>query len=100
MKLTQAELGEQTGIHQTSISKMEKGVIPICDELRIRMCKAHVKVGERCAILRRRYGKTLKDGERATDIHQHRLSEMERGLLRKIDPLYLQWIESLIEAAA
>lgn len=97
MKLTQAELADQTGIHQTSVSKMEKGKIAMCAELRIRVCHAYVKTGDRCAILRRRYGKTLKDGEKATGVHQHLLSEMERGLVRKVAPVYLQWIEGLIE---
>jgi hypothetical protein len=75
---------------------MEKGLIPINDDVAEVLDTVRLSKGERCAIIRRRFKKRLIDASRVIGIHQHRLSEMERGLLRKVDPRYVAWIEKLI----
>ena len=84
-------------MHQTTVSKMEKELIPLTDDVLKLVDDVKVNRGERYVLLRRRLHKTLADGMKATGIHQHRLSEMERGL-RDVSPAYVQWIETLIKA--
>ena len=96
-KMTQGQLAKKLKVHQATVSKMEKGLIPVTTEVRRLVRDVKVLPGERCAILRRRFGRTLRNASLATGIHQHRLSEMERGLLRKVDPRYVAWIETLLD---
>lgn len=75
---------------------MEKGKIELTDAVLRLIGTVKVDPGSRCALLRRRYKKKLRDVAKAIDIHEHRLSEMERGVLRKVDPKYISYIEKLV----
>lgn len=96
-KLTQAELAKKLKVHQTSVSKMEKGLIPVSEGATSLMkgWKPFVNDGERASILRRRYKKTLTDAADAVGIHENQLSEMERGLRRPISEDYVSWLSKL-----
>ena len=54
-----------------------------------------VSRGERATILRRRYGKTLRDASMATGIREAQLSEMERGIIKKVAREYVQYLAGL-----
>lgn len=75
---------------------MEKALIPVSDSASLLVGNVKIGRGARCVLLRRRFGKTLADASAATGMHEHRLSEMERQL-REVDPVYLTYIEKLIE---
>lgn len=75
---------------------MEKSLIPVSDRVLAVLADVKVDQGARLVLLRRRFQKTLADASAATDMHEHRLSEMERGL-REVDPVYVQYIGKLIE---
>jgi transcriptional regulator with XRE-family HTH domain len=96
-KLSQAELATKLKVHQTSISKMEKGLIPVTDAVLglMKGWKPALNDGERASILRRRYRKTLADAASAVGIHENQLSEMERGLRRPVADEYLTWLDRL-----
>lgn len=96
-KLSQAELAQKLKVHQTSISKMEKGLIPVTEQAESLMkgWRYTMNDGERASILRRRYRKTLCDAADAVGIHENQLSEMERGLRRPISGDYVTWLEKL-----
>lgn len=55
-----------------------------------------IDLGSRCVLLRRRFSKTLADASVVTGMHEHRLSEMERGL-REVDDAYLTFIGKLLD---
>lgn len=96
-KLSQAELANRLKVHQTSISKMEKGMIPVTDQA-LRLMKGWrytMNEGERASILRRRYKRTLTEAADAVGVHENQLSEMERGLRRPISYDYVTWLEKL-----
>jgi len=75
---------------------MEKGLIPVSDRVEAALADLKVDQGARLVLLRRRFSKTLADASGATGLHEHRLSEMERGL-REVDPVYVQYIGKLID---
>lgn len=72
-------------------------MIPVSDRAAAILVDMKIDLGARCAILRRRFKKTLANASKATGAHEHRLSEMERGL-REVDPAYLTYIEKLVAA--
>ena len=74
---------------------MEKGLIPISDSAAALVADVKVDLGSRCVLLRRRFGKTLADASKYTGLHEHRLSEMERGL-REVDAVYSNYIQALV----
>lgn len=74
---------------------MEKALIPVSDRVLAVVEDAKVDLGSRCVLLRRRFSKTLADASVVTGMHEHRLSEMERGL-REVDPVYLTFIGKLL----
>jgi transcriptional regulator with XRE-family HTH domain len=94
--LTQQELATKFQRHQTTISKMEKGVIPVADNVARIIADVEVGEGARLAILRRRFKKTLAEAAMETGVHEHVLSEMERGLRDPVAVEYEQWIASLV----
>lgn len=75
---------------------MEKGLIPVSDRVLAALADVKVDHGSRLVVLRRRFRKTLRDASLKTGLHEHRLSEMERGL-REVDPVYVQYIGKLID---
>ena len=76
---------------------MEKALIPVSDRVVAVVDDVRVDLGSRCVLLRRRFRKTLRDASVATGFHEHRLSEMERGL-REVDPLYVAFIGKLVKS--
>jgi len=96
-KMSQAELAAKLKVHQTSVSKMEKGLIPVNDSAQAIMkgWKPDLNEGERASILRRRYKKTLSEAAAEVGIHENQLSEMERGLRRPVSEDYLTWLDKL-----
>lgn len=75
---------------------MEKSLIPVSDRVLAIIADVKVDQGARLVLLRRRFKKTLADASAVTGMHEHRLSEMERGL-REVDPVYVQYIGKLIK---
>lgn len=75
---------------------MEKGVIPVADNVAAILADVDVNDGARVSILRRRFKKTLADAAMEVGIHEHVLSEMERGLRRPVAEEYEQWLASLV----
>ncbi len=71
---------------------MERGVIPVADNVAAVVADVPVTDGERCSILRRRFKKTLADAAEETRLHEHVLSEMERGLRTPVAPEYEEWL--------
>lgn len=96
-RLTQGQLAEKVKVHQTTISKMEKGLIPISERVLGLISNVKVDDGSRMVLLRRRLKLTLRDITDETGLHQHRLSEMERGL-REVDPVYTALILKKLDA--
>jgi len=94
-KLTQKELADRFKRHQTTISKMEKGLIPVAENVAQIVADVVVSDGARCSILRRRYKKTLAEAAQETGVHENMLSEMERGLRRPVSESYLIWLTKL-----
>ena len=58
---------------------MEKGLIPISDRAAALIQKVEIDDGSAATILRRRFKLTLAEIAAETGVHEHRLSEMERG---------------------
>lgn len=58
---------------------MEKGKIPVSDRVAAVLTKLKVDDGARASLLRRRFGLKLADVAEAIKVHEHRVSEMERG---------------------
>lgn len=77
---------------------MEKGKIEISDRVLAEIADVKVDLGSRCLLLRRRLKLTLADVAEATGLREHRLSEMERGLMRKVDVLYTEFLEKELAA--
>ena len=75
---------------------MEKAAIPVSDRVRAVIADVKVDRGARLLLLRRRFKKTLADVSASIGLHQHRLSEMERGL-REVDPAYVQYVGDLLK---
>lgn len=71
---------------------MEKGLIPISDRVLAEIADVKIDHGTRALILRRRLKLTLTEIAEITGLHEHRLSEMERGL-RGVDPVYAELLE-------
>lgn len=96
--MTQAGLAKRFKLHQTTVSKMEKGLIPISDRIRD-LLKGDVEVtdGERAVVLRRRFKLKLTDVASATGLPVHQISEMERGK-RKMDTRYAEHLEAVSAA--
>jgi transcriptional regulator with XRE-family HTH domain len=92
--MKQSDLADRLKLHQTSISKMEKGMIPIATQV-LSMIQGQVEMteGQRAMFLRRRYKRTLADAAAATGIHAHRISDMERGIITPVATQYTSWIE-------
>ena len=59
---------------------MEKGLIPVNDRVAAVVADVVMNEGTRITVLRRRLKLTLAHVAAATGIHEHRLSEMERGI--------------------
>lgn len=70
---------------------MEKGKIPVSDRVLAVVSKLKVSSGERAAALRRRKGLTLSDVTAAIGAHEHRISEMERGI-RDVSSEYVAFL--------
>jgi transcriptional regulator with XRE-family HTH domain len=80
MNLSQQELAEKLKVHQTTVSKMEKGTIPVSDRVAAIIEDVVMHDGDRVAVLRRRSGLTLEQMSRDHEgLNAHRLSEIERG---------------------
>jgi hypothetical protein len=75
---------------------MEKAAIPVNDRVLAVVADVKVDQGARLLVLRRRFKKTLADVSASIGLHEHRLSEMERGL-REVDPAYVQYIDNLLK---
>ena len=58
---------------------MEKGKIEISERIAAVVSDVVVEAGARASVLRRRFKLTLRDVADALGIHEHGVSEMERG---------------------
>jgi transcriptional regulator with XRE-family HTH domain len=76
--MTQAKFAASIGCHQSAISKMETGRLPI-PEGRLPELAGEIPEGLRAAILRRRMGLTVGAVAARLSVHAHRIGEMERG---------------------
>jgi DNA-binding XRE family transcriptional regulator len=80
MQLSQVALANQLGVHQTTVSKMEKGTIPVTDRVAALVEDVGIHDGDRIMVLRRRNKKTLEELSREfPGMNPHKLSEIERG---------------------
>jgi DNA-binding GntR family transcriptional regulator len=70
---------------------MEKGLIPVNDRVASVVADVDMSEGARITVLRRRFKLTLADVAAATSIHEHKLSEMERGI-RTVDDKVLTFM--------
>ena len=90
--MSQGALAKRLGIHQTTVSKMEKAKIPIPARVREMIGDGRDMLdGPRASILRRRKGMTLSQVGEEIGVNDHRLSEMERGL-RIVDDAYVRFL--------
>lgn len=71
-------------------------MIPVAENVARIIADVDVREGTRLSILRRRFKKTLAEAAAATGVHEHVLSEMERGLRDPVAVEYEQWIASLV----
>ncbi len=70
---------------------MEKGKIAVSDSVLAVVSKVKVTKGARASILRRRQRLTLSDVTAAIGVHEHGVSEMERGK-RDVSEAYSEFL--------
>ena len=73
---------------------MEKGKIPVSERVLAAISKLKLTDGERATVLRRRNSLTLSDVAAAIGAHEHRISEMERGI-RDVSAEYVAFLQKL-----
>lgn len=85
-KVSQAQVAKDFGFHQTAISKMESGVIPVNDiiEREAVIRKKDIPDWVFLGIARRRRGIKMGTAARETGIPTHVLGDMEHGRVRDI----------------
>lgn len=96
-KMAQLDLARKLKVHQTTISKMEKGLIPLSDRVAAMIANVKVTEGAAATVLRRRWKLTLVAVAVDTGIHEHRLSEMERGI-HEMSEEYRAFLRSRLSA--
>jgi transcriptional regulator with XRE-family HTH domain len=90
-KMSQKDVAKMFGLHQTSVSKMEKGELGVSARIQIEPALS-IPLGLRLAVLRRRKRLTIGAAAKQIGIHEHRISEMERGR-RPVSDAYLRLVE-------
>jgi len=93
----QQAVAASAGFHQTAISKMEKGEIPVNPRL-IKRFRDDDDLPDYIylSLVRRRYQFKLAEAAVQCGIATHRLGDMERGRVDP-DPAYVSWLESLMK---
>jgi transcriptional regulator with XRE-family HTH domain len=88
----QKQTAKKYSFHQTGISKMEKGEIPVNPKiLRDLVSAENIPEYLFLSIVRRRYRWKLTEASAMTDIATHRLGDMERGR-EEPSEAYLSWL--------
>jgi transcriptional regulator with XRE-family HTH domain len=94
----QQKIAKRYGFHQTGISKMEKGEIPVNPKiLKDLATPKEIPDYIYLSIVRRRYRWKLRQAAKATNIATHRLGDMERGREAPSE-VYLSWLHNVANA--
>lgn len=91
----QSQIARRYGFHQTGISKMEKGEIPVNPKvLRDLVLAKEIPDYLYLSILRRRYHFKLTQAAIETSVATHRLGDMERGREAPAEE-YVSWLHNV-----
>jgi len=91
----QGEVAKRFSFHQTGISKMEKGEIPVNPKLLPHLVDTKdIPEYLFLSIVRRRYQRKIADAAAETQIATHRLGDMERGREAPSEE-YLSWLHNI-----
>lgn len=89
----QMEMAKEHGFHQTGISKMEKGEIPVNRRLEKHLVNpATIPEYLLLSILRRRYKVKLSAAAAEANIAPHHLGDVERGRVEPPEE-YVNWLK-------
>lgn len=91
----QQEVAKRYGFHQTGISKMEKGEIPVNPRiLKDLVLQKDIPDYLYLSIIRRRYRYKLAEASKQAGVATHRLGDMERGREEPSDE-YVSWLHNV-----